>query len=72
MSTPKAIIIAAIVIAISTVISTKLYVDSQPKYTFFDEGILKGNLLLPEKSYPIGVIAIFGNFFLKVFDTFFM
>ena len=39
MSTPKAIIIAAIVIAISTVISTKLYVDTQPKYTFFDEGI---------------------------------
>ena len=34
MSTPKAIIIAAIVIAISTVISTKLYVDSQPRYTF--------------------------------------
>ena len=39
MSTPKAIIIAGIVIAISTVISTKLYVDTQPKYTFFDEGI---------------------------------
>ena len=39
MNTPKAIIIAAIVIAISTVISTKLYVDTQPKYTFFDEGI---------------------------------
>ena len=39
MSTPKSIIIAAIVIAISTVISTKLYVDSQPRYTFFDEGI---------------------------------
>ena len=39
MNTPKAIIIAAIVIAISTVISTKLYVDIQPKYTFFDEGI---------------------------------
>ena len=39
MSTPKAIIIAAIVIAISTVISTKLYVDTQPKYTFFDQGI---------------------------------
>ena len=39
MSTPKAIIIAAFVIAVSTVISTKLYVDTQPKYTFFDEGI---------------------------------
>ena len=39
MSTPKAIIIAAFVIAVSTVISTKLYVDSQPEYTFFDEGI---------------------------------
>ena len=40
--------------------------------TFSDERILKGNLLLPEKSYPFGVIVIFGNFFLKVFDTFFI
>ena len=30
-----------------------------------DELILKGSLLLPEKSYPFGVIVIFGNFFLK-------
>ena len=27
--------------------------------------ILKGNLLFSEKSYPFGVIATFGNFFLK-------
>ena len=32
---------------------------------FSDELILKGILLFPEKSYPFGVIATFGNFFLK-------
>ena len=32
---------------------------------FSDELILKGSLLFPEKSYPFGVIATFGNFFLK-------
>ena len=33
---------------------------------FSDELILKGSLLLPEKSYPLGVMATFGNFFLKL------
>ena len=33
---------------------------------FSDELILKGSLLFLEKSYPLGVIAIFGNFFLKL------
>ena len=44
-------------------------VDPGKKITIFsDELILKGNLLFPEKSYPIGVISTFGNFFLKPWD----
>ena len=35
---------------------------------FSDDLILKGGLLLLEKSYPFGVIATFGNFFLKFWD----
>ena len=35
---------------------------------FSDELILKGGLLFPEKSYPFGVIATFGNFLLKLWD----
>tara|TARA_B100000963_G_C22299532_1_gene525069 strand:+ start:236 stop:448 length:213 start_codon:yes stop_codon:yes gene_type:complete len=38
MKTPLAIIITGIIISISTIISTKMYVDSQPKYSFLDQG----------------------------------
>ena len=37
-----------------------------------DELILKGSLLFFEKSYPLGVIAILGNFFLNLRDTLFI
>jgi len=37
---------------------------------FSDELILKGSLLFLEKSYPLGVIAIFGNFFFYIKNFF--
>ena len=41
-------------------------VDPGKKIIIFSDGlILKGSLLFFEKSYPFGVIVIFGNFFFK-------
>ena len=46
-------------------------------HTTYDKEVKEGdevdiNLLFLEKSYPLGVIAISGNFFLKLCDTLFM
>ena len=37
---------------------------------FSEELILKGSFILEVKSYPLGSIGIFGNFFLKFGDIF--
>ena len=38
MNVPKAIIITGTMLSISTVVATKIYVDSQPRYSFIDSG----------------------------------